>query len=244
MHFIRVLFFLGILFFQQPLLAQETGEATGNLGTSVSSTESNSVGGGGFSLSGAHLRLKTIDHSLMLDIEVEKKKYLTHVYEEAYVDDYETKVHLRYNIYQDEIEFINQKNIYYLAKEVGRKVHFIHLKSTYKVFYVDDKHQYFKVYVDGETSLLAKHRIRYFEAKHPGSSYENPKPPKFKRLKDDWYIAINNRKMIKISGINKKEFIACFGDRSEIIKSFLNENKLNYKHIEDLKKIVQYYNSL
>jgi hypothetical protein len=244
MHSHRIIVNLVVLLSIGFLHAQDLGNAREAATVTLSTTKGPS-GGGGFSMSGAHLRLKIVDKSLVKEsIEFEKKKYLTYSYEQAYIDDFDKKVHVRYNIFQDQIEFINQENIYYLTKLIGRKVHFTELNLTYKIYHLNRKYHYFNVLVEGKNSLLAKHRIRYYEAKSSESTYDKAKPARYKRLKDELYLAIDDRELIKISGLNKKEFAACFGDQSEAITSFLKENRFSHKKLEDLKKTVHYYNSL
>lgn len=198
-----------------------------------------------FVIPDAHLRLKTIDKSVLKEnVELEKKKYLTYTYELASVDDYDTKAYVRYNIFDDQIEFVKDKSIYYLAKEAGRKVHFINTKSSYKVYEMDGELHFFKVHLEGENSLVAKQRIRYIDAKVAKSGYDRSKPANYKRLKDELYLVIGEDKLVKLSKKNKKEFYKSFGDKATQIKAFMKEQKLGYKNAKDLTKIVQYFNTL
>ena len=233
-------FFLGALFTYGSLSAQIT-----EVGTSDSSPVTVSSGGGSFAFDGGHLRLKNIDKSVPKEtIKILKKKYLTFSYELVTIDDSDVQGHLRYNIYEDEMEFIRENSLYYLAKEKGRKVHFDDLKATYKLLSYADKLQYFKVLVNGNYSLLAKHRVRYFEARSAESGYDTAKPAKYKRLKDELYLALGYGKIVKLSGMKKNDFLAVFSNRSTEISTFMKSNKLSHKRSEGLKKIVGYYNTL
>ena len=198
-----------------------------------------------FVIPDTHLRLKTIDKSVLkANAELEKKKYLNYNYDLAAVDSYDTKAYVRYNIFDDEIEFVKEKSIYYLAKEVGRKVVFANTKEVYKVFKMNDELHFFKVHSEGKNSLIAKQKVRYIEAKVAKSGYDRAKPANYKRLKDELYLASADGKLIKLSKKGKKDFFKSFGDKSDQIKSFVKENKLGYKKTNDLKKIVQYYNTI
>ena len=194
---------------------------------------------------GGHLRLKSIETSTPeLSIEMLKKKYLTFSYELVTVDDSDLKGHLRYNIYDDEMEFVRENNLYYLVKEIGRKVYFEDIKSTYKLLRFNQELHYFKVLAEGNYMLLAKHRVRYFEARPAESGYDKAKPAKYKRLKDELYLATGHKIVTKITGIKKADFINFFGGRSSEMETFMKRNKLSYKKVKDLQKIIGYYNTL
>lgn len=192
-----------------------------------------------------HMRLKTVDKSVLEEnVELEKKKYLFFNYNLAAVDDYDTKAYVRYNIYNDEMEFVKDKSIYYLAKEVGRRVVFAVPASIYKVYELNGELQFFKVLVEDKNSLIVKHRVRYVDAKVAKSGYDRAKPADYKRLKDEIYLVIGDKKMVKLSKKKKKEFFTSFGDKASEIKAYMKKNKLGYKSAEDLKKVVEYYNTI
>lgn len=191
-----------------------------------------------------HLRLRTVDKSVLKEnIDLEKKKYLTYSFEKASVDNYDTRAYVRYNIFNDEIEFIKEMNIYYLVKEVGRKIKFTRTGITYKVFKLDKENHFFKVHLEDKYSLVAKQKVRYIEPKVAKSGYDRAKPGDYRRVRDELYLASEDNKLTKIPH-KKKEFYSIFGGQSEAIKKHVKSNKLNYKKLDDLKNVVQYYNSL
>lgn len=200
---------------------------------------------GTLTTAGGHLRLKSVDvPSIRENIQIIKKKYLTFTYELVTVDDFDQKAHLRYNIYDDEMEFVRENYLYYLVKEVGRKVYFEDTKSTYKIFKHSDKLTYFKVITQGSLTLLARHKVRHFEPIPAKSNYDKAKPEKYKRLKDELYLAIDHKVLTKLSGIKKSKLLKYFGNRKKEMKIFMKENNLNYKKESDLTKIIGYYNIL
>lgn len=203
------------------------------------------TGGGSLTVAGGHLRLKNVDHAApKMSMEMLKKKYLTFSYDLVTVDDADLKAHLRYNIFEDEMEFVRENSIYYLVKDVGRKVYFEDSKSTYKVLRYNGKLQYFKVLITGNFVLLARHRVRYVEPRPAESGYDKDRPAKYLRLKDEIYLGRDQQVITKLSGIKKSDFLELFGSRSQEIKSFLKKNKLSFKKVDDLEKIIGYYNTL
>ena len=85
--------------------------------------------------------------------------------------------------------------------------------------------------------------IKFVEAKKTNSSYGSDKPADFKRRKDELYLAIDNKTLVKLSK-KKKEFYNAFGDKAGQIKSYIKKNKLKHQSMKDLKNIIAYYNTL
>ena len=192
-----------------------------------------------------HLRLVDVDKSALKEnAELEKKKYLNYTYDLASVDNYDTKAYVRYNIFNDEMEFVKDESIYYLAKEVGRQVTFINTKDVYRIYDLNGDLHFFKIYVSGKNSLIAKHNIRYVDAKVAVTGYDRDKPANYKRLKDDIYLALGDKKLVDLSSMKKKDFFKVFGDKEAQMKKYAKENKLGSKDIDDLEKLVAYFNTL
>lgn len=190
-----------------------------------------------------HLQLKDVDKSVLKgNIEMEKKKYLVYAYELASVDDYDTKAYVRYNIYEDQMEFVREKSIYYLTKEAGRKVLFKESNFSYKTFDYKGKLHFFRVHLEGKNSLIARQVVKYIEAKVAKSGYDKAREADFKRKKDEFYISFD-KSVVKVPS-RKKEFYSLFGNNSNTMKTYMKENKLSHKKVDDLKKIVTYSNTL
>lgn len=176
-------------------------------------------------------------------IKLLQKKYLTHGYNASFIDEFKTTAYVRYNLFDDQMEFVKGENIYFLKKELNRKIRFTTLNITYKAYDLKGELHFFAVHVEGENSLLAKQSVRFVKPKKATTTYGKDKPADFKRNKDELYLAINNKKLIKIP-TNKKKFYTVFGSKSSDIKSYMKKNKLSYKNFEDVKKAVFYFNTL
>ena len=173
---------------------------------------------------------------------IQYKKYLTQDYKPAFVDNFTERAFLRYNIYEDQMEFVKDDNIFYLKKDLGRKVRFID-NTKYTVLELDGEAHFFLVHVEGKNMLLAKQTVRFVEAREPETGYDIRKPADFKRRKDELYLAVEGKGLISIPR-KKKAFYAIFGDKASDIKSYIKKNKLGYKRVSDLKKVITYYNTL
>ena len=173
---------------------------------------------------------------------IQFKKYLTQDYKPAFIDDFKQRAYLRYNIYEDQMEFVKDNNIYYLKKDLDRIVRFAD-NTKYAVKELDGETHFFLVHQDGKNQLLAYQTIRFIEAKEPKTGYDVRKPADFKRRKDELYLALDGKNLVSIPR-KKKSFFATFGDKSSDIKMYIKKNKLGYKRVKDLKKVLAYYNTL
>ena len=173
---------------------------------------------------------------------IEYKKYLTKEYKAEFVDDFKVRAFLRYNIYEDQMEFVKDNNVYYLKKDIGRKIKFAD-KTTYLVYGLEGKPQFFLVHQEGKNMLLAKQVVRYVEAREPNSGYDRGTPADYRRRKDEIFIAFEGKGLVEVPR-KKKTFYKIFGDHEAKIKSYMKENRLGYKNVDDLKQVVAYYNTL
>ncbi len=172
-----------------------------------------------------------------------QKKYLTPAYSPCYIDDFKNLGYLKYNLADDQMEFLKDNETLYLKKELGRTIKFTTLKTTYKVFELNGRLDYFVVQKEGKNSLLIKQVVKFIKPKEPNTSYDEYKPANFMRVKDQYFLALDNKDLVKIPR-KKKKFYPIFGDKANQIKSFVKTNKLSYKSLGDLEKIVTYFNTL
>lgn len=172
-----------------------------------------------------------------------QKQYLTVAYNPALVDDFTTPAYLRYNLYNDQMEFVKNNNIFYLKKEKGRRVHFTTLNTTYKILELYGDLEFFLVQVEGKNSLLVKQESRFIEPRKANSNYAQDKKADFKRRKDVYYLAAENGTMVKLS-TKKKDFASAFKGKEKEIKTFMKKNKLNPKKLGDMETAVKHYNTL
>jgi hypothetical protein len=173
---------------------------------------------------------------------IQFKKYLTQDYKPAFVDSFTERAFLRYNIYEDQMEFVKDDNIYYLKKDLDRTVRFVN-NTKYTVKELNGEAHFFLVHQDGKNQLLAYQTVRFVEAREPETGYDVRKPADFKRRKDELFLSLDGKGLVSVPK-KKKTFYPIFGDKASEIKSYVKKNKLGYKRVKDLKKIVAYYNTL
>ena len=170
------------------------------------------------------------------------KKYLNRDYKKAIIDE-KKGAYLRYNIYLDEMEFFRDEKLYYLKKETGKRVRFTNLGTVYQIYNINGGKQFFKISeeINGK-ALLMMQSIQYIKFK-PAQGYAKAQEADFRRLKDRYYYSFDGENAVKIPK-GKKAFYEIMGSKASEIKSYMKKNKLSYKNVEDLKRILTYYESI
>lgn len=170
-------------------------------------------------------------------------RFLHQDYKKAYISKSTEVYNLRYNIYTDEMEYVNNENIYNLNKSENKIIDFFEIKAKYGVFNLDDKLNYLLIKNSGKNSVLIKQIVEFDEGKKAVSQFDVKIAPKFYRKKDLIYIAFNNTTLKSVPKKNKS-FYKLFEDKATLIKKYMSKQKLSHKKIDDLVKIITYYNSL
>jgi hypothetical protein len=154
-------------------------------------------------------------------------------------------VPLRYNIYNDQIEFRNNDGQAFeiAVPEVIEKVEFGEYHMEYLPYLLSKKLKrgYFNVLEKGHASLYSKPKVLFEEAKNP-AAYQDAQPAKFTRRPDEYYIKVG---MDAAKPVYKsKDLEEVFPDHQKEVISFLKKNKLRHNNPDHIKKLVQFYNSL
>lgn len=154
-------------------------------------------------------------------------------------------VPLRYNIYNDDLEFKTPTGEIQalVTPEIVEKAIFGNTQLVY-ISYVQlnkEKKGFFVVLEEGKASLYIKPGVIFREGTAPGA-YKDPEPPKFVKKSDDYYIRFDSGPAQLIG--NKKDLIATFPDNQDKIESFMSKNKVKTNKPESLKELVLFYNSL
>ncbi|MBN1987496.1 MAG: hypothetical protein JW761_14390 [Prolixibacteraceae bacterium] len=153
-------------------------------------------------------------------------------------------VPLRYNIYNDDLEFDTGNGVQALTTpEIIDKVEFGKYTMVYLPYSMAKKIRrgFFILAEEGNASLLIKPEIEFKKATEPGA-YKEAEPAKFERKTDSYYIRVGTSEAKLISG--KKDMMEVFPDNHEKMEAFIKKNNTKHRKAEDLKQLVQYYNSL
>jgi hypothetical protein len=155
------------------------------------------------------------------------------------------KVPMRYNVFEDVIEFKDAKGQLFLLDPLMtiKKVTIGDLELVVQPFNVDGqiKTGFFTLLSDGKIKLLAK-KIVKFEPLVPAKAlqYANT-PAKFIKSPDQFYTRTGNNPAVQINKLKKT--LEQFPDHQKSVLSFADRRKLGVKK-DDLLDIWAYYNAL
>jgi hypothetical protein len=154
-------------------------------------------------------------------------------------------VPLRYNIFNDKIEFRGDDGRAYEigVPEVIEKVEFGEYKMEYLPYLTSKKLKrgFFMILEKGYASLYSKPRVIFEEAKNPGA-YQDAQPAMFISRPEEYYIKVGMEAAKPI--YKSKDLAEVFPDHQKEVLSFLKKNKLRHNNPDNLKELVQFYNSL
>ena len=152
---------------------------------------------------------------------------------------------LRYNIFNDNIEFMQKGTTYALYAE-PRIVKVLLGNEVYVVENYETKGKitpgYFARLDSGKVTLLVKKIVRFTEEQEPKALQAAATPAKFTRVADVFYYRIGNAETSKVGSL--KSFIDSLPDKKEDVSNYAKKEKLGTKNESDLVKLVKYYNSL
>lgn len=157
---------------------------------------------------------------------------------------------VRYNAVLDDMEVIQSTDT--LIMNRNNKNYIIKLsngKAVYKILEnadsKEDKLGYFIQLTDGKkVSLYRKDRKKFVEIKRTAYGGSEETLAKFKKQKSEFYVELDNSGNAVLFPQKKKHIIKFFSGKENKIKKFIKENKIKTSKEEDLKKLINYANSL
>lgn len=150
---------------------------------------------------------------------------------------------LRYNGYEDEMEFQDGGEIYYATKELGLKITFKDLNKTYEIldYSYDNKKRigYLVVLVDHpEISLYKRERVELLKGEKSPSAFGKDANDYFAKERD-LYLVKKGSEFFKFPK-NSKEFVEKFPVDKPHFQKFIKTNKLSFTKEEDMIKIISF----
>ncbi|PVX49916.1 hypothetical protein C7377_1555 [Balneicella halophila] len=151
---------------------------------------------------------------------------------------------LRYNIFDDAIEFVKDKKVYQVPNpENISRVNFNGKTYVYAPYeYKNElKNTFFLLHNAGEAQLLEKEQVEFKEAEKP-DVFKEAKPARFAKKNSDLYLKVGENSAREIK--NKKGFLKLFPSHQEEIEKFVKQKKISTKDTDDLIEAIQYFNSI
>jgi hypothetical protein len=155
------------------------------------------------------------------------------------------KIPLRYNIYNDVLEFLNKNKG--VAYDINPTIKIDTAIIGGDIFVVDSlqlgkkvKSGYFELLNPGKVTLLLKMKVTLIPAQ-PAKLYNEATPPKFARNVDTYYARIGKSLPRRVKNING--LVSLINDKKKALSDYAKKEKLSNKP-EDLVKLAEYYESL
>jgi hypothetical protein len=151
---------------------------------------------------------------------------------------------MRYNIFNDVIEF--QQNGSVLALAPDKRINKVTIGShTFVVNRFEFKSKQIEGYLErldsGKLTLLAKMVVVFKEREEPRAMQYSIVPARFNRLGDVHYSMLPDGQLVKIESI--KKLLEQLPDKNEEMAAFVKKEKIRDDR-EGLVKFFSYYNSL
>lgn len=174
--------------------------------------------------------------------DVQGTPYFNKQYENAKVIGFKEVVLARYNMYSDEVDFMQGDKVLSFPKSKEyANIQFLNSKQA--LLWLDgegDQSGYFFVLVNGKNKLLRKNKVKFSDESPATTSYSNPSPPKFTNMPLTYFILTEKNELLQLK--NSKEIANFFTTGKEKINTFIKTNKIKSDKESDLIKLVTYIN--
>ena len=181
------------------------------------------------------------------DTELIGSPYINKVFMVARVGNIKGTALMRYNAYNDEMEFINDSNdtLVLLKNKTYENIVFAGRETKYLlVDYTNKDGQSVNGYLinlvdKNGYSLYKKQRMNYSPERPAKNTYEKTMSANFSLDKDVFYFKHNEDAIIEFPS-NRKGLIKLYPEKKEAIETFIKENKISFGKEEDLIKLVNF----
>jgi hypothetical protein len=159
------------------------------------------------------------------------------------------KVKVKLNIESNELYYLDSANTAWIAEEgTVKKISCVNLLSSEKIPYVfkcgyppvdkQNSNYYYQVLTEGKIELLKNNYKTIVSSKN---DFSGEKRKEFVERSDNYVYSAKGITMLK----NDKSFLMeLMKDKAAGVEEFLLSNKINFKKIQDIRKLINYYNGL
>lgn len=161
----------------------------------------------------------------------------------AKVGDTENILSVRYNLYKDSFEVLNNSDIYSIPKDNAFSK-FVFISSNEKFILSNDDEGmsgYFLVVAEGRNKLLKKLSVKYSPEIPAPNTLISGTPARFESQKPVYYIK-NEDQIIKLTKKTDDLINALPVDKKDAVKDFIKANKIKLNEELDLIKLVNFLN--
>jgi hypothetical protein len=186
---------------------------------------------------------------VLTESEIQGSPYASKDFQEGFMVTVQNQkfvgISLRYNIYNDRIEYRDDKGnpMVFTYPEIINHVMIGDTKYIYSPYSVVKKIEkgFFRVIEEGKVSLYDRQNVMFQEAQAPGA-YKDAVPPQFIKKPVEYYIRVEPGEAKKVG--SKNELPSLFPDKQAELEEYIKKNKVKPNNEGDLKNLVKFYNSL
>jgi hypothetical protein len=176
--------------------------------------------------------------------------YFLETFSNVKVENINLNAKMRYNVFNDEFEFISTKNDTLILDKLEdfKDLIFVATNTKFKLINylnLDNKIQYgylIDIYQKNDFGLFKKDNILLTEEKIAKTSLEQSSPAKYNKSNPIYFLKTID-KIVEFPS-NKKRLIKNFPDKKEQIEAFLKENKIDFDKEIDRIKIIDFLTTL
>jgi hypothetical protein len=147
---------------------------------------------------------------------------------------------LRYDLFQDEIEFKRDEKIFWLFKKDVLYIQY-GKDTLFPEPFSDDpgKSTYFFAQEKGKYALYIRKKVS-FQPEAPSKGYSESLPDRFERDRDEYYLKQEGMPALEI--INKKTLLGILGENEPAL-DYIKKSKIKASKEEDLLKLIIFLNN-
>jgi hypothetical protein len=183
--------------------------------------------------------------------DIQGTPYLQKMFGLAKVENVTQKYYMRYNVYEDEFEFITPKNDTLILDKIKdfSRITFTGTNKKYVlVDYTNRGGKYTKgylidLYTNGSYNLFLKENISFHSGKIAKTSLEKDMPARYSKSDNTYYFKNKDNGIIEFPE-TKKQLTKLFPDKKDAIESFIRENKIEFDVESDRIKIINFLTTL
>ena len=164
---------------------------------------------------------------------------------EIYVSSKRTVVPVRYNVFQDWIEY--QQGGQTLVLEPSKTIEKVRIGDNTLVvekfeFQGKSKFGYLTLLDTGKVMLMSKKVVRYIPVQKGRALDGTDLPARYAKSPDVYFYKIGDGSLQEID--NLKSLIASFPDKQEELKQYAKKEKISVKKEQELIQLMRYYSTL
>ncbi len=171
--------------------------------------------------------------------------YSQKMFGSAIVEKLKLKAYMRYNVVNDEFEFITPKNDTLILDKIEdfSNITFPELHLNYLLTpYVNRGKLVYGYLLDyykkGDFGLFMKQNIIYIDAKPAKTTLEVDMPAKYVKTNNSYFL--KNKETIAEFPNGKKALVKLFPDKKQLLEDFVKLNKIDFDAESDMIRIINF----